>query len=234
MEDTKSGFASIYRCAFLASLLMLAIIPVQIAVFAVEPMPAGVLEWFALFNSNPLIGIFHADLFILVNNVLIAVIYLGFYHLLKDTNKGLLQIALLLGFIGIAGYVSSNRTFELLSLSKAYARAASEREKIELAAAGRTMLAVWQGTAFDVYYVLNGITLLVVSSLMFRSDKITKTTAAFGLASGILMMVPSTAGPVGLVFSLLSLAPWYVFTIRYAAVFRTLGWTVPQCVDNAI
>jgi hypothetical protein len=41
--------------------------------------------------------------------------------------------------------------------------------------------------------------------------------------TGVLMIVPSTAGTVGLVFSLLSLIPWYVFAIRFARVFRRLA-----------
>jgi hypothetical protein len=34
-----------------------------------------------------------------------------------------------------------------------------------------------------------------------------------------LMMIPSTAGMIGLVFSLLSLIPWYVFSILAARQF---------------
>jgi len=44
-----------------------------------------------------------------------------------------------------------------------------------------------------------------------------------GLAAAILMTIPSTAGTIGLVFSLLSLLPWYVFTIQFSLVFRRLG-----------
>ena len=224
-ENTdNSEFAGLYKVAFYASLAMLAIIPVQILVYTVFPMPTSVAGWFALFDSNFLVGIFHADIFILINNILIAVIYLAFYHSLKDeTDKGLLQIALVLGFIGIAAYISSNKTFELASLSRLYASATGDSERAMLLAAGQAMVSGWTGTAFDAYYVLNGITLLIIAGLMFRSKTYTKATAGFGLAAGILMVVPSTAGIVGLIFSLLSLIPWYVFTIRFAFVFRRLG-----------
>jgi len=107
-------YAGLYKVAFYASLAMLAIIPAQIAIFSIFPMPGSVAEWFQLFNTNPLVGFFHADFFILLNNILIAVIYLAFYHSLKETDKGLLQLALVFGFIGIAAYISSNKTFELL------------------------------------------------------------------------------------------------------------------------
>lgn len=221
--DEIDQYRTLFTVAFVASILMLVIIPTQIVVFIVTPIPSDTVEWFRLFIDSPVIAIFHADLFILVNNVLIATIYLAFYQLLKETNKGLLQVAILLGFIGIAAYISSNKTFELLALANQYGQASGDLERQVLVAAGKSLLVGWQGTAFDAYYVLNGITLLVVSSLMFRSPSFTRVTASFGLASGILMCIPSTAGMIGLVFSLLSLIPWYVFTILFARTLKKLG-----------
>lgn len=222
-SGVERSVASLYRLAFAATVATLVIIPLQIAVFAVFPMPTTVEAWFAQFAANPLVGLFHADLFIMVDNILIAIIYLAFYHSLKETNKGLLEVAVVLGLVGIAAYISSNKTFELLSLSGKYAAAATEGERLVLLGAGQAMLSGWQGTAFDAYYVLNGITLLIVASLMRKGGPYGKTTAAFGLAAGALMTIPSTAGTLGLVFSLLSLVPWYLFSIRVALVFRRLA-----------
>jgi hypothetical protein len=128
-------------------------------------------------------------------------------------------LALALGYIGIAAYVSSNKTFELVGLAQKYINAINENDKLMLLAAGQAMISSWQGTAFDTYYVLNGITLLILSITMLNSKVYNKSTGVFGLIAAILMTVPSTAGIVGIVFSLLSLIPWYVFTIKYAKVF---------------
>ena len=220
---TDSPYRSLYRLSFFACLVMLVVIPLQIVVFVIKPVPLTSMEWLRLFDSDPLVGIFHADFFILVNNILISVLYLAFYHLLKDTNRGLLQLGLLVGFLGIAAYLSSNKTFELLSLAREYKMASLESEKLILLAATKSLTLGWQGTAFDTYYVLNGIALLVISVLMFQSPRFSKLVASFGLASAILMVVPSTAGVVGLVFSLLSLVPWYLFTIFNARTFYQLG-----------
>ena len=222
MEEFRKSYGSLYAAASAATAVMLVVIPIQILVFALTPMPGSPEAWFELFAANPLAGFFHADFFILVDNILIAVIYLGFYHILKERHKGLLQAALLLGFIGIAAYTASNKTFELYALAGEYARTGPEA-RLPLLAAGRTLIAEWQGTAFDVYYVLNGVTLLVVSALMLGDRTFGRTTALWGLASGFLMTVPSTAGTVGLVFSLLSLVPWYVFSIRFGLVFLRIA-----------
>jgi len=84
------------------------------------------------------------------------------------------------------------------------------------------LLREWQGTAFDSYYVLNGITLLIVSILMYKSTIFNKVTATWGLISAVLMTVPSTAGMIGMIFSLLSLVPWYVFSIRFLKYSRNI------------
>ncbi len=209
----------IYKIAAIATILMLVIIPLQIVAFIAAPIPVSTAEWFDLMNSQPLLGLFHADFFLMVNNLLIVTIYLAFYHSLKQVNKGLLQVAIVLGLVGIAAYVSSNKTFELFALAKEYAGAALESERLILLAAGKAALAGWQGTAFDVYYVLNGITLIVVSALMLRQPAYGKTTAVIGLVAGFFMAIPSTAGLIGLIFSLVSLIPWYLFAIRFCGVF---------------
>jgi len=221
--DPHDPYRSLYRAAFFAVLAMLVLVPVQIGVFVVNPMPASTEGWFRLFHDRPWIALFHADFFLLINNVLISILYLAFYHLLKEINRGLVQVGVLLGFLGIAAYLSSNKTFELLSLAGQYQAVSADSDRLILLAAGKALLAGWQGTAFDVYYVLNGITLLVLASVMFRSPVFGRVTAAFGLASGVLMCVPSTAGTVGLVFSLLSLIPWYGFSLLVARKLGALG-----------
>ena len=90
-------------------------------------------------------------------------------------------------------------------------------------AAGQVMLSGWQGTAFDIYYILNGITLILIAYVMHKSNVFTRKTAVIGLISGVLMMIPSTAGTIGLVFSLLSLIPWYIFSVLVAKRFFVLS-----------
>ncbi len=85
------------------------------------------------------------------------------------------------------------------------------------------MLAIYKGTAFDVYYVLNAITLLVFSFVMLRSSLFSRATAIWGIAAGVFMVIPSTAGMIGLVFSLASLVPWAVFAILVAIRFFQMG-----------
>jgi len=215
----ENNYKILYKAAFASTLIMLVIIPLQIAVFVVFPMSSTIVGWLELFHAHPLIGMFHSDFFLLVDNILMAVIYLAFYHSLKDINKGLLQIGIVFGLIGIASYISTCKTIELLSLSNKYFMTASEIEKNNIFSSVQTLLTIWQGTAFDVYYVLNAIALVIVSLVMHKSSTYGKTTAVIGLITGFFMSIPSTAGTIGLIFSLLSLIPWYIFSVRFAKTF---------------
>ncbi len=78
------------------------------------------------------------------------------------------------------------------------------------------MLATWQGSAFDVSYVLSAPAVLIVSAVMLRSHLFSKVTGYVGLSAGVLMLVPPTAGMIGVVFSLLSLVPLVVWLILIA------------------
>lgn len=204
------------RIAGFAAILVVLIIPVQISLFFIWPPPETVDGFFSLFQSHPLLGLISLDLLYLVNNAVLILFYLGLYAVLSKGNASLMLIALVTGLVGIASYYSSSIAFEMLSLSQQYYNADSLEIRNQCLAAGRTLLAVYKGTAFDVYYVLNAVSLLIMSGVILKTRLFSRATGYWGLASGVLMVIPSTAGTLGLVFSILSLIPWIGFSILAA------------------
>jgi len=209
----------LFQAAWGATVVLLVLIPVQILVFVVTPLPGSVVDWLNLFAHNPALGLVHADLLMLVDNLLILVLYVALAQSLPQASPGLVRLALVLGSVGVAAYAASNRSFELWSVAHEWSLAPEGSSRAALETVARALLAGWQGTAFDVYYVLNGAALLLFAWSMRTSDY-GRTTAHWGLAAGVLMVVPSTAGTVGVVFSLASLVPWYVFCVRLAVAFH--------------
>jgi hypothetical protein len=203
------------RMAGAAALVMALIIPIQSFVYIAYPPPATAQGFFALFGSNPLLGLLSLDLLYVVDNFLLVFLYLGLFVSLKPTNLSFATIALTLGLVGIAAYFSSNPGFEMLSMSRQYAQAASQPRQAELLAAAQSMLSTYTGTAFDVYYVFNALALLSFSVVMLRSPFFVKANAYLGILSGILMLVPSTAGATGLYFASASIPPWFLWLILY-------------------
>ena len=222
-EGYLDKWKPLYKIAGVAAIAMLIIIPVQIIVFIITPIPDSIENWFSLFHNNWLLGLIHQDMLYILNNILVAVMYMAFYVALRPKNESLMTVALLLGLLGIAAYLASNKSFELLNISNLYYAASTEEQKSMLLASGQALLSGWQGTAFLIYYVLNGITLILISVVMLKSTVFSITTAVIGLISGVLMMIPSTVGTIGLVFSLASLIPWYLFSILTAKRFLRMS-----------
>lgn len=214
---------TLLRIASIAALIMVILIPIQVIIFSVSLPPETIEGWFELFRKSWLLGLIHLDLIYIIDNVLVAIIYLALYVILKKRNESLMAIAMLLGFLGIAAYFASNTSFEMLSLSRAFDNASGDAVRSMLISSAQVMIETWRGTAFNTYYVLNGITLLLISGVMYGSGDFSNRTAIIGLISGILMVVPSTAGMIGLIFSLLSLIPWIVFCIMIAIRLRKLS-----------
>lgn len=215
----KISFQPLFRVAQYLSLAMLIIIPLQIVIFIVSPPPDTVKGFFELYQQNPFLGLLSLDFLYLFNNIIIVIIYLALFTLLYREKPVTVLLALILGLIGIACYYPSNPAFEMLTLSNQYFQALPEQQNIYLAA-GEALMAGYSGTTFDVYYVLSTICLLLFAYALIKSHKFKKSVGLWGLASGFFMIVPSSAGVLGMVFSLLSLIPWVVFVALLMINFR--------------
>lgn len=200
------------RTGAIASLALLILIPTQIIIFSIHQPPADAKSWLDLFGRNWLLGLLEMDILYIVDNTLVALIYLALYGMLKASNKTVMRIALLLGFLGIAAYYCSNPAFELWQVQKYYQAASTVADQQKWLTIADSLILQWRGTAFLTYYILNGACLMLISVALLHSE-LPRKIGIIGLVSGILMSVPSTAGSVGLVFSLLSLIPWMVFLV---------------------
>jgi hypothetical protein len=126
-----------------------------------------------------------------------------------------MTIALTFGLVGIAAYFASSTAFNMLSLSDQYAAATTDAQRSMFLAAGQAMVAIWTGTAFDVGYVIEGVSLLIIAVVMLRSTVFSKVTASVGILLGVMSLILPTAGMIGLLFSLGSLV-----LLFYAERFR--------------
>lgn len=210
------------KVAFFSSLAMLILIPLQIVIFAIKQPPHSAELWLALFEQHWFLGLIEMDLLYIVDNTLVALVYLALYHLLKDQKRVLMQIALLLGFLGIAAYYSSNPAFELWEVQKQYAAATTAEAQQGWLVIANSLILQWRGTAFNTYYILNGICLIIISYALLKST-FPRKIGIIGLISGLLMSIPSTFGVIGVIFSLLSLIPWMLFLALLLPHFKQMG-----------
>lgn len=218
LEDVRRWRGLVTVGAWVAG-ASVALIVVQIVVYVVWPPPRTTPEFFALLVESPVVGVLSLDSMYIVSNLLAYLLYLALGVVLWRVSRSAVVVALAFGTLGMAAYMASPRPVEMLSLAHAYTDA-GPAERTALVATGEGMLATWTGTAFDVYYFFNLVTLLVLTVLMYRSAVFTRTTAVWGLVAAGLMVVPSNFGVVGIAFALASLLPWAVFAVLVA---RRLG-----------
>lgn len=230
IETTEPG-NGLYRiggAAALACALMYVItLGIYVPAYRAGPPPGTVLEWFTLFQANPLTGLFFLGLADIVIMILWGPMTLALYAALKQTGKSWTMIATAFVFVGMAVYLATNTAFSMLSLSHQYPAAATEAQKSIVLAAGQAMIAVGEGTGGQYTGMpLAWLAGLILSVVMLRSRVFNKATAWVGiLGLGLLLAsIPfagyTTTGPTTSVVSaiiavtymgggLLSLA-WYI------------------------
>ena len=228
-ETADSAWKPLYKVGGIAALIMAVLIPIQSFIFIAYPPPGTVIDYFTLFQNNKILGLLDLDLLLIVDNVLLILIYLALYTALRRANESFMAIALTFGLVGaVLHFASREATFTLLSLSDQYAAATTDAQRAMFLAAGQAMLTIYNGTAFDMSYVLSGVVLLIISVVMLRGNIFSKGTAYLGILMGVLMLIPPTVGTIGLLLSLISLVPTLIWLILIARRLFQLGQGVSK------
>lgn len=240
IESTDAAWKPVYRVGGVAALVSVGTIVVAVPIYLISPPPTTVADWFALFHRNAFLGLLDLDLLMLIGIAMSGLIYLALFGALRRANQPVMALATIIGLVSVVAYFASNTAFNMLSLSDKYAAATSDAERSQLLAAGQAMLAIWQGSAYDIGYVLGGVAMLIIATVMLRSTVFSRLTGYMGLLVGAMMLVPATAGTVGLVLSLVSLMPTVIWDLliarrlfQLAAPHAETTWAQPASVVEA-
>jgi len=213
-KEVSTDWNRLNKIGAVAALIIVGFMPLQMVVFFVWPPPTTVSGWFGLFSENAIVGLLDMDLLLILDYMLLVLVFLALWGVLRRGNEPLVTVALIFQIVGTSAYFSSATAFEMLSLSSQYATVTTDSERSILLSAGQAMLASWQGTAFNVSYVIGAIAALIMSLVMLKNRQLFGRFAAHtGIVAGVLGLVPSTAGQVGLVFSLISLPPLTIWLV---------------------
>jgi hypothetical protein len=216
--NSNTNWKPLYRVGGAAALITATLIPLQIIVFVVWPPPfeGTAREWFALFQDNWLRGLLSLDLLLIVDYVLLIPIVLALYVTLRRVSESFMAVGTALYFVAIASFFASNTAFEMLSLSDHYAAATTDAQRAMYLAAGQSMLATFEGTAFQVSYVLASVAGITIGAVMLRSD-IFSTVAAYALIVGDVIGLGLYLPTIGIFLSVISVPVlwiWYVLIGR--------------------
>jgi hypothetical protein len=203
----------------IAALTVVVLIPLQAAVFLLSPPPSTVEDFFALFQTNPLLGLVDLDLLLTLDYLVMVPFYLALTVVISRVAPAWGSLALVAGmFSGILFIVSREATFSMWMLSNQYVAASSATDRAELLATGRTLLTFYDGGTFSTSYILGAISTLLFSIAMVRHRVFGRLPGLVGVVTGLTMLIPANAGPVGLALALVSLIPttaWLILLSRH-------------------
>jgi Domain of unknown function (DUF4386) len=208
--DAPGAATTLNRIGGIAALAVVALIPIQAAIFILWPPPTTVLGYFSVFQTNLLLGLLDLDFLLIVDQLLIVLVLLALYVVLKHADESLMLVATTLGIVGAVLFiVSREATVSMIWLSQQYAGASSDADRSAVVAAGQTLLTVYNGTAFSVGYFLSAT--MVISVVMLRSRVFSRTAGVAGVLGGVTGLVPASFGTLGFVLSFISLPPLLVW-----------------------
>lgn len=233
---TEAGWKPLYRLGALAALLTVVLTLLSVPVYLVWPLPgvqanpATVLDYYTIFRSNWLRGLFDLDLIMVISAVLVMPLGLALFISLRRVSPSWMAIALGLSLMGSAVYLAVNPAFTMLTLSQTYAVTDPVQQPL-VVAAGQATLATYQGTGFDLYYICMALGFLIISVVMLRSTVFSKLTGSLGLIMSMCMLIPPTVGMVGFIMSILSLLPMLFWNLLLVRRLWQLSQPVVALVD---
>ena len=221
-----SGWAGLYKLAGVSALLQVAIVINQLVIFmsAPPPLEGTALEWFKLFQENPIIGLIDFEFPMVIYVILCIPIALALYTILRPVNPSWTAVYLTLTLLGVMCFIAARPAFEMLYLSQAYAAAQNDAQRAMLLAAGEAKVAAFHGTAFYINYILGSLTGLIISLVMLQSTLFSKKISYVRIASSVCdfgLFLPV----VGMFISILSVLFLAIWNIMIARRLFQLGQT---------
>lgn len=239
-DDNNQDFRwkSLYKIGGAAAIISALLLLIEIIVFTIWPQPSNVMGYFALFQSNQLIGLIDFYLLEVFAYIFFVPLFLALYISLKRFNESYTLIAISLAILGIAIFLSTNNSFTMLSLSNQYMAATTEAQKSILLSAGQAILANTGQRAvggFNMGFLMISIAGILFSAVMLRSNNFSKRIAyvgflafAISLAEYFRMILLPSSFTLLLIIAIASGILLLIWLLMVGRILLQLGKSVEQ------
>ena len=218
-----SAWKPLYRAGGYAPWMMIGFILIQILVmFSGEPFPAGVEDWFSLFERNRILGLLYANVLDIFTITLLGLVLLALCVALRKGYSSAVAIAGFLTLLGTAVFVTprANVLAASVSLAREYS-AATAAVRVEILTAARGVFAMAQPTLQTTGFLFIAAAVLILSAVMLRGGSFGKVTPATGVLAGLLsaadyflaIFAPAPANAL-LMIGILVWAVWWILISR--------------------
>ena len=221
----KSNWKDVYKIAGIAAIVSEIIIILGFITYFIWPYAPGRETTKTIFlnlQNNTLGALISLDLFLLVGNLFSIFTFLALYVSLKQVNESYALIALALGLVGLVLLIPARPIIELYKLSGLYVAATTDAAKSQYLTAGDALLSLFDGIGWFLNALLGGLSLLISSLLMLRSQLFSKPTAYVGIVTNIAVCSFFIPG-IGIFLLFLSLPGYMIWYFQLARRFFQIG-----------
>jgi hypothetical protein len=150
-----------------------------------------VIDWFTQIQNNWFMGLRNLGFLNIVMFALGIPMYFALYTAHRKVNKAFGALAMIISFIGVAGFFATNRAFSMLELSGQYAQATTDAQRSMFAAAGQAMLSVGRSHSLGTFisFFLGELAGILMSVVMLRGKIFSKATALTGIIGFTLLLI---------------------------------------------
>ncbi len=225
-ELADPRWRELYLIGGVCGVLMSALTLLAVVIYFIWPYKPGLtsaLDIFTTIQGDKLNGLMSLDFFMVVNTVLMIPFFLALYVALRKVNESLALLALVFGLFSCLIILPARPIAEMFDLSARYAAATTEATRSQYLAAGEARSALFNGTAWMLYFITFSVDMLIFSVLMLRTRAFSRATAYLGISLNvgvlsIFAVIPSFA-PIATIINLVTTVIWTIWNVLVA---RTL------------
>jgi hypothetical protein len=198
-EKSESSWKALFRLGGIAALIAVVGTLLDITITFIPGWGAAVdmktaVDWFTQLQENLLLGLRNLDLLNIIISIITIPMFCALYAAHLRVQKNYALLAFVLFIIGTIIFIANNAALPMLALSNKYA-AASETQKILLAAAGEAILVKGEHGSAGSFpgFILSTIANLTMAFVMLRGKIFSKATAYVGFVAFTLLLIYTIA-----------------------------------------
>lgn len=157
----------------------------------ISELPETAIDRFAQFQHNWLLGLYNMDLLNTIIQFFMIPAYVALFIAHRNENFGLSLLAFVIFILGTSIFISNNTALTMFDLSRKFASAATEQQKMLIAAAGEAMLTKGAHGSLGVFFsfAIPDIAGILMSIVMLNAKIFSKATSCFGLIGSSLLLI---------------------------------------------
>ena len=195
-ENAESNWKWLYKFGGAAALIFVLLVLLDIVGSilgpeAAEPGSLSVINWFVLFQSDPLHAFQNLGFLNIVEQTLLILVFFALYAAHRKVNKSQAALAMIFQFIGVAIYMANNAAIPMFVLSEKYTAATTDAQRSLFLSAGQAILVRGEDFTPGAFmgFLFLGIAGIVISFVMLRSGIFGKAASYSGILSTVILFI---------------------------------------------